>query len=394
MRRAALLSICACGPITGVAADTESGSSSTQASLTDAVSITANSTVPPQEVTTLEGGPYDAASYPESGFDDGIKLDIDADPCPRTFEVYPPPGAVSLLIDASQTMVTGLVDHDGDAMTPEITRWQLVVDALTLHLPSLVDIAAVEVWSFPRFGAAAPPDLDACSVTGPLSFGQSAEIILQYVPPADATFLDGATPTAAALSGAQADLTAYAALGPSRIVVITDGAPNCYSAASPPELFDDLDTSAYEWASYANDLGIDTHVIGVAVPDGSWGGGPEGDAITQHRDALTLLAQAGGTGVTFADDAASLDAALAAIEQSAQSCRLSVPSDLWGFWYHVVIGGERYYYELSPELCPNNAGFVRLDVPGYEIIELCGSACQSLVAHGSAVIEEECAFPE
>lgn len=394
MRRVALLSICACGPVTGVAADTDA-SSSTQASLTDAVSVTANSTLPPQDVSTLEAGSYDAVSFEEGPFDDGVKLDMYIDDCPQAIEVYPVPSAVALLVDASQTMVTQLVDHDGVAETPEITRWAMVTNALVEHLPQLYAAAWLSVQSFPTFVAEAPPATAACTVD-PLhpAFGSGVDAIVGYLPPPDATFMLGATPTADAILTARTEIGSLSPGSSAHIVLITDGAPNCTLDAVAPDLFEQIDLRAYVEAVNAASQGIAMHVIGVDVPSGTVGGGPEGDAITDHREALTQLADAGGGAAIFVDDATVLDLVLDAIADDVQDCRLVEPAAFAGVWYHVIIDNDRYYYELPPELCAGNSGWYRTTQGGVQVIQMCGAACESLRLHGAAILEEECVIAE
>ncbi|HWB82052.1 MAG TPA: hypothetical protein VG755_44120 [Nannocystaceae bacterium] len=396
MRRAALLlSMCACGPVTGVAADTDTSSSSTQASLTDAASVTANSTVPPQEASSFEVGSYDAVSYPESGFEDGAKLDMYYDDCPQVIDVYQVPSAVALLVDASQTMVTQLVDHDGIAETPEITRWAMATNAVIEHAPQLYEAGWISVQSFPAFVAEAPPSTAACDVDpAHPAFGSGVEAIVGYLPPVNATFMLGATPTASAILTARTEIEALSPGSSAHIVLITDGAPNCTLDASAPQLFEDIDLRAYVEAVNAASSGIAVHVIGIDVPSGTVGGGPEGDAITDHRAALTQLADAGGGAAIFVEDATVLDLVLDAIADDVEDCRFVEPAAFAGVWYHVIIGNDRYYYELSPELCANNSGWYRSTQGGVEVIQMCGAACDSLRLHGAAILEEECVIAE
>lgn len=391
----------ACGPVVGDADDgTSTGVVSTSIG-SDPVSVTANSTLPPQsEVSSLEGS-YDAVSWEEGGsWDIGLTSSNDTigPSCPQTVDVWPAPSAVAILVDASQTMVTGLVDHDGDAMTPEITRWNMVSAALAEHVPTMVDDSLVGAWGFPAFAAEAPPAVGACT-SEPVyaGIGSTAEQLLGFLPTSDATFMQGATPTASAIATAYAELSAQLPGGRRHIVLLTDGAPNCSVDAAPPELFDLVDYDAHEWAAsvYADDMRV--HVIGVDVPSGTTGGGVEGDAIADHRAELSALASSGGTAAIFADDATVLDLALDAIGDAVRSCRVVVPPPLAGLWYHVVIDGDRYYYDLGgSQLCPDNSGWYRvsLEGDGSEVIELCAGACESLRLHGSARVEEECVFPE
>jgi hypothetical protein len=399
LRRGVVLVVLAgCGPVVDAVDETSTGVDTHETGAHPA-SITAATTLPHGEVSSLTNDSFDEISLDGITFEEGGKLDslleTGGQGCPQIFEVAPTPSAVVLLVDASQTMASALVDHDGDPMTPAITRWNLLSVGLTEHLPGLAAQAELELISFPSFDAEAPPSVAACdlSTDHPL-FGSSVDQLLAYLPAAAATDFQGATPSSAVLADATVELGALPPGPRGHIVVLTDGAPNCSADADPPALFDAVDASAYDWVGYAHDHGITTHVVAIAVPVGSYGGGPEGDAITDHRDALALLAEAGGSAAHFADDAALLDVALGSIEQAVQSCRLVVPEALVGQWYDVIIGGSRYYYELRPELCADNSGWMRVDVAGAEVIELCAGACVSLREHGSATLESVCSFPE
>jgi hypothetical protein len=397
----AIATLCACGPVQGVADDTGSGGDTYASSPSEPASVTAATTMPQQEVTTVGEVSYDAVSFEvgpvdEGPIDDGIKIDEYVQPpCSQSYDVYPAYNGVALLIDASQTMVTGLVDHDDDVNTPEITRWAMVTNALVEHVPGLVQHSVVGIWSFPSFTADAPPSDQACAIAPTYEpIGSGSDQILQYLPPVDATFMQGATPTWSAIASAASELSTLTAASHGYLIVLTDSAPNCDPDLTAPDLFDQLDTNAYDWAAYAASADMEVRVIGIAVPSGTWGGGGLGDASTDHRAALSLLAQTGGGTAIFADDAAVLDLALTAIADETVSCRLEVPGAIAGGYYHVIIDRDRYYYELPPELCADNSGFVRLQDAGIEVIEMCAAACDSLRLHGVAVIEEECPVPE
>jgi hypothetical protein len=56
--------------------------------------------------------------------------------CNEQVELGPLPMVVALLVDQSGTMVGETLDHDGVPDTPEITRWNLLIDALEAWLPS------------------------------------------------------------------------------------------------------------------------------------------------------------------------------------------------------------------------------------------------------------------
>jgi hypothetical protein len=385
-----LVVLTGCGPVVGASDDESSTGSGRTTSSGSASTLDATTVDPSVDPTTVEpSGPDDATI--------DIKMDMTGgDECSRSFVVEPLPSQVFVLVDASQTMTQPIVDHDLDPDTPPVTRWSMLATALEQYVPLLVEQSSVDVWAFPRFDAEAAPDLSACEIDASHAYlGSTAAQIFAYLPDADATDFLGATPTTLLLSAAHSHLTGEEP-GPSQhIVVITDGAPNCYAAAEPPATFDEVDENAADWAAYAASQGIATHVVAVAVPEGVFGGGPEGDAIADHRAALEVLAEAGGTTLLSGDDVVTMGDAMNAVVRATASCRLVVPRELGGLPYAVEIGDGRVYYEVPIELCADNWGFARVSGDGEEeIIEMCGGACASLVEEGVAEIVEICVIAE
>jgi hypothetical protein len=304
--------------------------------------------------------------------------------------------SVAVLVDASQTMATQMLDHDGDPGTPDVTRWSMLATALEEHLPNLAVTANVGIQSFPSFEAAAPPDANAClhEVDGPAP-PATGDALLDYLPPASATWFLGATPTAAAVLVAWQSILSNDAGAERRILMLTDGAPNCTMDAQPPELFDDVDLSAEGWIHYLFHEGIFTHVVGIDVPEGTSGGGPEGDAITDHRARLDDLALNSGVLLTLVDDAVSLDAALTDFAVQAQSCRLRIPGDILHMgWIEVELAGEAVYWVDDAQCHDGVDGYRGIDTPEGDTIEFCGTLCDAFREAGVATVTATCSVPE
>jgi hypothetical protein len=369
----------ACGPVAGSADGGSDHGDTTRDPETgvDAVSMSSFTTVPSS--TADDDGPADAP-IPDF-WDPGQR-------CPRTFEVVPLPGDVAVIVDVSQTMATGLVDADLDAATPPVTRWSMLADALDGFLLTLAMRDAVALWTFPRFDAAAPPSLGACEIAeAHPGFDAPAADLVTYLPIAEADFFLGATPMTGALSQVTLELADRPATASRHVVVVTDGAPNCAAGAEAPGAFDEVDPGARAWIEDALTAGITTHVVAVAVPEGTYGGGVEGDVITDHRAALADLAQAGGTALQLAADADGL-------VRTTASCRLPVPIDLQGWLFVVRIGDDPEYYEIGSEQCADEAGFVYVAPGDPSVIELCAAACDSLFDQGVATLVESCVIAE
>lgn len=339
--------------------------------------------------------PHDDGGEEVSDDDDGfVKLDVvdsggDGIGCAGMVDVVPLPSAVELLVDVSQSMATKYIDHDGDPGTPTITRWNMLADALAEHLPALADGTDVGLQIFPAADAPAPESEGACAAAVGPAGGASVDDLLGALPPANATFMLGATPTASAFASANWRLQLIEDERPRFIVVLTDGAPNCNSAATPPALFEEADDGARAWAEYAYGMDITTYVVAVAVQPGFFGGGPEGDAYADHLVVLQTVASFGGTALLVADDAAALDGALTLLGRATASCRARVPDDLLGTWFNARVDGLDYT-EIPIDQCPLYDGFAFVENGESDTIQLCGQGCADFRATGTATLIENC----
>ncbi len=330
---------------------------------------------------------------PDDTSDDEVKLDLPDDGCPRMYEVEPLPSAIEVLVDASQGMANQLVDHDGDAATPDITRWAMLAPALAEFLPALAEGADVDVHVYPSLDAPNPPDPDACLVGTAPGLGTPVETLLAELPPADATFMLGANPAKVAYEAAHGHLESFDPQRKRVIVMIADSAPNCTQGAFGVDLFDQVDTTVRDWSEYAETMNVRTYVVAVAVPGFEWGGSG-GDPLANHYDVLQSIANAGGTALSTADRSDQLSLALAEIVAKTRSCRAPLPSDVIGGYFSVRLA-DQYFYEIGGFECTGQDGFVFVDNGMYDTIELCATACTLFLAGQFATIVEECGgFPE
>jgi hypothetical protein len=311
--------------------------------------------------------------------------------CPRMADVEPLRGAIELVVDASQATATQLVDHDGDPGTPEITRWAMIASALATWLPSFADGADLDLQLYPRPDAAAPPSTSACEAAVGPGLGTPPEALLAELPAVDATYMLGANPMSPALSQAQIRLQAVEGGRKRAIVVLADSAPNCTLGWDPPALFDLVDGGAIAWTQYAFDLGIETHVVAVALPQGQ-SGGTQGDPLAFHFEELQAIAIAGGNQLLTAGTTAELDVRLETVLGLTRSCRARVPVELAGAYLTVQIAGQEFY-DLGFGTCPGGDGFVYVD-PALQTMQLCGTACQLFLLEEQATLIEDCGFPE
>jgi hypothetical protein len=354
-----------------------------------------------QSSTQGDDGTRPGSDAPVNGDDDtgGDEAKFDfvsagetIDGCSRVVDVEPLPSAIEVIVDVSQTMATQYVDHDGLPETPSITRWRLLANALAEWMPVLSEGADLDLQTFPSADSPAPPSSSACeSWIGP-GLGTPADELLAELPPPEATFMSGANPTDRAIANAQSMLQGVDPDAKRTIVLFTDGAPNCSELSQPPELFDEVNDATRGWAEYAWAAGMPTWVVAIAVPEGEYGGS-QGDPVANHLQVLNNIANAGGTPLLLAPNAAELDFALEWIVSQTRSCRASIPAEFSGSGFLVEVDGQTFY-DVGGNLCYDADGFVYVDNGRLDTVELCGTACELFVAQGVATFLEQCSFPE
>lgn len=328
---------------------------------------------------------------------------------------------VVLVLDKSGSMIAkgkteepgevgdGFWDHDGDAATPEITRWMSlhsVVESIFAGLDSALNFGAV---LFPSTAAQSEYNQIACLVddaplvsVGPMT-GAS---ILAAIPPADALDLQGGTPASAGMKVAIEELQGLQDTEPKFIVLITDGAANCREdAASNADRFEKYDDNLPVLVADAAAMGLPTYVIGIDILDlvspSISDGNPD---ATNTYVKLNELAEAGGTArpgdekFFNATNQIELQAALMEITETIASCEIGlggpVPDDF--FIKRVEVGPEdsqKVYEGKDTQVadCASEAGW-QYTSETREAILLCGEACEYYKQTGQVRIEYGCVF--
>ena len=302
------------------------------------------------------------------------------------------PPKVMLVLDKSRSMVLNSWDDDGDAATPEVTRWSSLhgtVDTITGQYEQGMSLG---LSLFPSSEATSDYDL-ACltSDTPEVASGLgNAAAILAAIPAAEDMDLHGATPAAAGIVAALAHLETLAGAQPAAMILVTDGAANCgLDATTTSALFGEYDedlplivADAYERA------GIPTYVIGIDIQEESQ------SPFTNPREKLDEVAQLGGVaqaGEVGFYDATNADALTAALDDIAASVSCSVelgeapsgPDELV-----VSINGEPLERLDS---CDEGEGWIYADVEGdLRNIEMCNAACDALLDAGEIEAEFLC----
>ena len=301
------------------------------------------------------------------------------------------PPNVMLVLDKSRSMVLNTWDDDGEAGTPEVTRWSSLhttVDTITADYELGMSLG---LSLFPS--AAASSDIDeACLVSSSPEVETglgNAGAILSAIPSAEDMDLFGATPATAGIANALAHLESLEDGRPSAMILVTDGAANCQAGTQLPEIFglydDDLPlvvADAYERA------GIPTYVVGIDITELSQ------SPFTNPREKLHEVALAGGVareGELGFYDANSPEALTAALDEiaSSVSCGVELGKAPSGPDQLIVkIDGQ-----TLPRLdsCEDGDGWVYADVDGdLRFIEMCNASCDAVLDAGEVEAEFLC----
>lgn len=317
------------------------------------------------------------------------------------FQVDSIPPNVLMVLDKSGSMVKNLWDADNDMGTPDVTRWE-----------SLHNVVEFVVWSFEEkinFGAVLFPSAEATATYGagacrvesepevpvePLN----ADAVLDGIPPADAVDeIQGATP---ATKGIETAVAALEDLDPTvdrHMILVTDGAANCHGATSA-ELMENYDVTLPDTVAAAAADGIHTYVVGIDIVDQVVGVGTDGNPEANPFLELNKVATAGGVPrpgpekfYNVANEIELRDA-LEAIAGDLISC--VIPLEMEPPKPHLVeirIGGV-----VVPKIddCQSEDGWTYLNPGGpYDVIELCGTACDLIAEHGTLDAKFGCPKP-
>jgi hypothetical protein len=310
------------------------------------------------------------------------------------FQVESVPPNVMLVLDKSGSMHDNTWDHDDDGGTDAITRWKSLFNVVDLVVGSFNESINFGAVLFPSEEARATYGSKACLVepepevpVAPLN----ADNILDGIPGPNASGDDiqGATP---ATKGIQTAVEHLAGLDPEIdriIILVTDGAANCWPDASDAnELMELYDNSLPETIAAAYvDHAIPTYVVGIDILDEMTGVGIDGNPEANPFYELNQVAVAGGVArpgpekFYNAINEIELQAALEEIAASVVSCEIPFeqePPD------HnkvtIEIGGNEV---PMVEDCANEDGWTWINPDGpYDSIMLCGTACDMLAEFG------------
>lgn len=300
---------------------------------------------------------------------------------------------VMLVLDKSNSMNTTW-DHDGDASTDPVSRW----NSLHHTVSYILDEFAGEV----EFGAQLFPAADAyldeptnafsCRVAGHPEVtvgGMTEQAILQELPsPTDAT--GGGTPAVAGLTNALMHLVDMPQEDPKAVILVTDGAANCSPAFPADETLFVYDDRLPELVRSAHaDRSIPTYVVGVNILD-EMGTKP---AVNPY-ESLSEVAQAGGAARagdepfynTFNENelADALSEVVSKIE-----CTVELPDEPeYPEHVGIEVGGQSWE---QVEDCTEGDGWRYSSAEGsFSSIELCGAACDALADSGIVSVDYSC----
>ncbi len=337
----------------------------------------------------------------EGAFDPGRSADMRAERAFRCFcgeasiEVPVLAPNVVLIADRSVSMASEVVDHDGDANTPEVSRWAMLhgaIEALATEHETHINIG---LQLLPGEAATNTYDVGACvtSVSPEIPAApENLTTILATMPAASVMMLSGATPTRAALESARNHLLMLDNDRDRALVLFTDGAANCDpESVDEAERFELLDAGALAAVADAQTEGIATYVIGVDAADevapAAVDSQPDGVNPSEH---LAELALAGGAHpFVNASDQAALDGAVAEVVSALLPCVVDIePPPQWPEEVTLEVGDVDYGTALGGP-CGGEDGWRFVDAKA-EQVELCGATCFDARLAGGVVLQYTC----
>lgn len=313
---------------------------------------------------------------------------------------------VMLVLDKSGSMVAnpgGYWDHDDDVNTPPVTRWNSLHAVVESTLAFSQEAINFGVSLFPSTAAQNSYDPQACIVNvipeakvKPLNM----DAILDAIPPANDDTLQGATPTAAAVTTARTHLKSLDPKVPRAIVLATDGGANCAAGAmNNDQLLETYDQDLHMIVADAWNVDeIPTYVVGLSIADilspMAKDGAPDNINPTIKLNDLALK---GGRPrddpnekfYNVADEF-ELQDAFDTVLLDALPCVIPLPQPpIEPALTEVEIDGV----SLDPVVdCPNESGWAYTNPDGpYDAIVLCGEACLDLKLLGEADVNYYCA---
>jgi len=309
-----------------------------------------------------------------------------------------------LVLDKSGSMVanpSGYWDHDADANTPKITRWNSLYQVVKLVVTDFNDSINFGANLFPAKNATKDYNANACVVSANVEIPvapMNKDAILNGIPQAGDTSLLGGTPTFSGITAALNHLKSLDPGVPRAILLVTDGAANCTVGAAPPPLFEAYDQALHTLVegAWLNDK-IPTYVVGIDTQDVLSGNTQDGNPNgTNSFTKLNELAVQGGKPKDDPNEKfynavnqIELKAALDVIAKDALGCLIPLPEPpFFPESTKVLVGGAEVPQVTD---CTMENGWVYTNPDGpYDAIELCGTACSDLKISKEADVQYFC----
>ncbi|MBA3545942.1 MAG: VWA domain-containing protein [Nannocystis sp.] len=313
-----------------------------------------------------------------------------------------------LVLDKSGSMVAdpaGYWDHDADAATPKITRWNSLYQTVQSIVNDFNDSINFGANLFPGKAAKAVYDPGACIVNANVEIPvapKNKDAVLNGIPQAGDISIRGGTPTFRGITAALNHLKTLDPAVPRAMLLLTDGAANCIEGAGVPgnyaPLFEVYDQALHTLVADAwTKDGIPTYVVGIdtknEVSNNTNDGNPNS---TNTYTKLNELALDGGKPKDDpvekfynAANQIQLKDALDAIAKDAISCVIPIDEEPGApEKTKVLVGGVEVPMVMD---CAVENGWVYTNPMGpYDAIELCGTACGDLKIVKEADVEFYC----
>lgn len=383
---------------TGTSGPTSETESSATGS-TGAVSMTDPGTETGQDTST--GQVIETTGETSAGSSStGIVDDTEDVPCQvQMATLKPVVPNMMLVLDKSGSMLTTW-DHDANANTAPITRWNSLYQVVDTVVNKFNDKVNFGANLFPNKSAQQVYNSNACLVNANVEIkvkAKNAAAILAGIPPANTMTIFGGTPAAAGMTSALNHLKTLPADVPRAVLLVTDGAANCGMGLMPPPLFEQYDQNVHTIVGDAFTVDkIPTYVIGINTINAQSNEAQDGSPNSINPfTKLNELAVAGGNPKNDpqekfynADNQIELSAALDAVIADALSCIITLDSEpAKPEFTQVKINGVKVPFVNS---CAEN-GWVYTNPDGpYDAIELCGTACSNLKMSGAADVNFFC----
>jgi hypothetical protein len=308
---------------------------------------------------------------------------------------------VVFVLDKSGSMIAaekGFWDHDGDDVTPRVTKWSSLQDSVASFLVRHDRTFNAGVSLFPSLAATSEYGANACRMSDELEVPISpmnSDAIVAAMPAKTAMDLKGAAPMRLGLSNAVGGFLDIDEDSPRHIILLTDGPANCVADAPDAKtLLETYDEALAGFVAEVTSIGITTHVVGLGVSNQTSGEVQDGDpddtnAFTRLNELAVLGGdpQSGDLAYHTADEL-ELRAALDAIAAQVLPCTVTIDPviDLWPF-VELVIDTTEYGRPIDD--CATEDGWLWLDEAETQL-QLCGAACEQFREVGELVVRYRC----